>query len=293
VDFSEPASRAFEYALALSQRHGAELVALQAVPTDEAFNWYASERRALFDRLQKRAARANVELIERVQQGDPAEIILLHARSLRPDAIVIGTNQRRGFERLRRGSVAEQVAAKATVPVLLVPQDDRDTHATRASTHVAVAVDFGVGTERALELASAMATAPTDAITLVHVVTRSSLTIPAHLHAFGVTVFDDPAVRDAEERLRALAADMKRHTAASVATQVPLGDPSTEIAKVARGVGADVLVVGVSERSFVSRAFFGTTGARLVRSSRIPILAVPRAAATTVRGADTPLPLAA
>ena len=80
-----------------------------------------------------------------------------------------------------------------------------------------------------------------------------------------------------------LAEELERYTPASVATQVPLGDPATEIAKVADGVAAGVLVVGVSERSFVSRALFGTTGARLVRSSRIPILAVPRAAAATVR----------
>jgi nucleotide-binding universal stress UspA family protein len=292
VDFSKPASDAFEYALALSRRHGAELVALQAVPADQAFNWYGSERRALFDRLREKAARVSVELIERVQQGDPAEIILLHARSLRPDAIVIGTNQRRGIDRVRRGSVAEQVAARAAVPVLLVPPrpHSRPSH---PFSHVVVAIDFGAGTDRVLEHASAIANEPSDVVTLVHVVPRSSLSVPAHLYGFGVAEFDDPAVRNAEERLRAVAAGLQLHTPATVDTQVALGDPATEVTTVADSAAADVLVVGVSERGVVSRALFGTTGARLLRSSRIPLVAVPRVAAATVQEAGTALPLAA
>ena len=34
IDFSKPARDAFDYALALSRHHGAELIAIQAVPPD-------------------------------------------------------------------------------------------------------------------------------------------------------------------------------------------------------------------------------------------------------------------
>src|SRR5215213_1096264 len=85
VDLSKPARRAFEYALALSQQHGAELIAIQAVPLNQAFGWQARERYALTASLRRKADLANVEFKDRVQQGDPAKIILLHARSLHPD----------------------------------------------------------------------------------------------------------------------------------------------------------------------------------------------------------------
>src|SRR4051812_37717341 len=103
VDFSKPARDAFDYALAVSRHHGAELIAIQAVATDETFARHARARLTLADKLRLRAEQAGIEISVRVQTGDPAEIILLHARSLRPDVIVMGTHQRRGLARLRIG----------------------------------------------------------------------------------------------------------------------------------------------------------------------------------------------
>ena len=291
VDFSKPASDAFDYALALSADHGAELVALQAVPTNQPVSWHARARITLSARLRQKAQRAHVALTERVQRGDPAEIILLHARSLNPDAIVIGTHQRRGFDRLRHGSVAERVAAKAGVPVLLVPPR-RDTREVRPFNRVAVAVDFGPRTDLALEYASLTA-APNGSITLVHVVPRSSSAVPAHLYGYGLPEIDQPVVRDAQQRLEALAVRMKRLTPAAVATRVLLGEPATELETVVDSVGVDVLVVGVSRRNAVSRALFGTTATRLLRGSRVPLLAVPDADVSVARQARTDLPVAA
>src|SRR5687768_3802516 len=88
VDFSKPARGAFEYALALSKRHGAELVVVHAVPHNQAFHWHDRERLALRATLRTRTGREHVEFTDRVQQGDPARIILSHARSLDPDLIV-------------------------------------------------------------------------------------------------------------------------------------------------------------------------------------------------------------
>ena len=275
VDFSKPASDAFDSALALSAHHGAELVALQAIPTEQPVSWHARARLTLGASLREKAKRAGVALEERVQRGDPAEIILLHARSLQPDAIVIGTHQRRGFDRLRHGSVAERVAAKAAVPVLLVPQQyQRRGRAIRPFSHAAVAIDFGANTERLLEQASLVA-GPSGTMTLVHVVPRSALAVPQHLYGYGIPLSEEPVVRDAHQRLAALAARVKARTTAAVSTRILIGEPSTEIKSVVDGSDVDVLVVGVSHRGRVSRAVFGTTGARLLRASRVPLLAVP------------------
>lgn len=273
IDFSKPARGAFEYALALSKRHGAELVVVQAVPLDQPFGWHARGRRALTAKLRQRAEQSNIEFTDRVQTGDPAEIILLHAGSLRPDVIVLGTHQRRGFDRLRVGSVAERVVAKATVPVLLVPRGQHTT-TIKPFNHVAVAVDFGTGTNRAVEQALALASEPADRITLLHVVSRSSSNVPPHLYGYGIDESQDPAIRDARRSLQ-LAVPVQRRTPAAIDARVLLGNTTTEISRAVQSIDADLLVVGVPKRGVVSRALFGTTAARLLRAIRVPLLAVP------------------
>ena len=273
VDFSKPSRGAFEYALALSQRHGAELIVVQAVPRNQAFSWHARERLALTAKLRRRADVANVELRERVQQGDPAEIILLHARSLRPDVIVAGTHQRRGIDRFSSGSVAERVAAKATVPALLIPWH---RHAARTAPfgHVAVAVDFSPASTRAVEQALAIASDAADRVTLLHVVTGSAPDVPLFLHRYGIAEYQQQLKRDAWRRLQ-LAVPTERQAPAAIHARVLLGETTTEISRAVDSIGADLLVVGVPKRGVVSRALFGTTAARVLRVSRIPVLAVP------------------
>jgi K+-sensing histidine kinase KdpD len=59
------------------------------------------------------------------QHGDPARVIVLHANARKVDIVVLGSNRRRGWRRLREGSVAERVLRRAAWPVLIVPWDAR------------------------------------------------------------------------------------------------------------------------------------------------------------------------
>jgi nucleotide-binding universal stress UspA family protein len=275
VDFSKPAREAFEYALALSRHHGAELIAIQAVPKTETFAHHGRARLTLTERLRHRAEQSGVAFSSRVQSGDPAEIVLLHARVLRPDVIVAGTHQRRGVARLRTGSVAERIAAAATVPVFVVPLR---THASVYAPfrHVVVAVDFSAGSTRAIERALGLMNHPADRITLVHVLPGSASSVPRHLYGYPLDARQDPWVRDAQQRLRD--AVPATHTpAAAVHTHVMRGDAAMEIRQVAEDVGADLLIVGATARGVVSRALFGTTAARLLRVTPVPMLVVPDA----------------
>ena len=291
VDFSAPARAAFDYALALSKEHHARLVVVQAVPRGQPFSSGARERLALTAELQKRAEQEHVEFTNRVQHGDPAEVILLHAHSLRPDVIVVGTHQRSAIERLRVGSVAERVSAKATVPILLVPEHGQ-TRTIERFSHVAVAVDFSPTSHRAIEHALALASGAGDRITLLHVVPGSSTGVPPHFHRYGGAEYQGHLVSDARRRLQ-LAVPVKRRSRASIHTRVVVGDPTTEISRVVDGIGADVLIVGVPKRGVVSRALFGTTASRLLRLATVPMLAVPDIGTATSHQEDTGVQLAA
>ena len=280
VDFWQPAREAFDFALALSKRDGAALVVVHAVPLDESFNWHAAERHALMETLRRQAAEAGIAFTDRVQHGDPADVVLLHARSLKPDVIVAGTNQRRGLERLGAGSVAERIVAGASVPVLLIPR--RGTaDAIRPFRHIAVAVDFSASSDRAVERALAMAREPGDRVTLLHVVPGFSSGVPPHLYRYGIAEYQHQLVTDARRRMQ-VAVPVNRHSPAALHTRVLQGDTVTEIGRAVERIGADLLVAGTSARGAVSRALFGTTAARLLRVTGVPMLAVPGRATTPV-----------
>lgn len=275
VDSSRASRDAFDHALAMSARYGAELTVVHAVPSDRPFSWHAGARAVLMEQLRQEAAQANVTFAKRVQSGDPAETILLHAQSLRPDVIVVGTTQRSGIERLRAGSVAERVAAKATVPVLVVPQRRR-SFATQRFRHIAVAVDFSPSSDRAIEQARALATGPNDRITLIHVVPGFSSAVRPYLDGYAVVPYQDERIREARLRLRhAASVGRGRTSRIPIDTCVVPGDTTTEINRVVHTIGADVLIAGVPMRSALSRALFGTTAARLHRTVRVPLMAVP------------------
>lgn len=291
IDFSKPARDAFDFALALSARHGAELVVVHAVPVNQSFGWLAEERRALMASLRRRAEAAGVAFHERIQHGPPADVILSYAEALRADVIVVGTNQRRGIERLRAGSVGERITGRATVPVMVIPRRRR-AGVERPFRHVAVAIDFSANARRMFEHALAVANEPGDRVTVLHVVPGFSSGVPPHLYRYGVAEYQHQLVRDAERRLSTLV-PAAGSTPATIETRVLHGDTTTEINGAVERIGADLLVVGAASRGGLSRALFGTTAARLLRVSGVPMLAVPELAGRQAASRRAVEPLAA
>ena len=276
VDFSEPGRAAFDYALVLSRTHNAELIVVHAVPKDRPFRWRARERIAMIAALRHTAEAAGVAFKVGVQHGDPAGVILLHAGSRRPDLIVLGTHQRSGFDRFRLGSVAETVTLRATQPVLIVPASARGKTAESVMSFnsILVAVDFSAGSIAAVKRALSMSQA-NSRVTLVHVVPGIPLA-SASRYAYHLSEpeYQRLLARDAWRRLRnTLSANAR--ISRKVHARVVVGDPSTEIARVATDVDADLILVGVTRRGAVGRLIFGSTAARVIRTSGRPVLAIP------------------
>ena len=57
-------------------------------------------------------------------QGSPARTILESAQNVGTDLIVMGTNQRKGFERALIGSVTADVIRDAHRDILIIPVDE-------------------------------------------------------------------------------------------------------------------------------------------------------------------------
>ena len=121
TDFSARSRPALGVALALARSHRARLVLLHAGPGD------LGPERAELAQLKEPSDRAGLDLsVEtRFGQGEPITEILLAARDLGCDLIVLGSHGRTGFDRLMVGSVAEGVIREAPCLTLVVKDAPR------------------------------------------------------------------------------------------------------------------------------------------------------------------------
>jgi nucleotide-binding universal stress UspA family protein len=125
IDLEKASERAFDRALNLAIISEAKLHILHATPASVPFSWRARERLRYLTELRERAEAAGVKVRVDEQHGDPARVIVLHANARKMDLVVLGSNRRRGWRRLREGSVSERVLRRAAWPVLIVPWDAR------------------------------------------------------------------------------------------------------------------------------------------------------------------------
>jgi nucleotide-binding universal stress UspA family protein len=65
------------------------------------------------------------------------------------------------------------------------------------------------------------------------------------------------------------------HHAKKVDFRVVVGQPATEILRVARDVAADVIIMSSQGRSGMRKLFFGSTTERVLRETTIPVLVTP------------------
>lgn len=283
VDFSAPARAAFRRALVLSRAHGAQLTVVHAVPKTRPFGLRARERIAALEELKRAAAAQGVRVRVRIQHGDPAGVIVLHARARPVDLVVLGTHQRHGLLRLREGSVAERVARRVESPTLIVPAGaGGGTNADGPFRSLVCATDFSGAAAAAMAQANALATQWDARLMLVHV---SETVSPRYPYHFLVPEYARLVAQEAWARLQE-AIPLADRQSRSVRSRVVSGRPAAEICRIARDVDADLIVLGLTDRNAVARRLVRSTTNRVMRKAPCAVLTVPElttAVATATR----------
>jgi len=129
TDLSQASEVATDWAFALAERNGAELLVVSVIDPQELRQ--ESQRTGLrWDQVRDRRQAAAQELVARgrptgldvtvlVWTGDPGESIVSAAEAEGADMIVVGTHGRGPIGRLFLGSVSEHVVRHAPCPVLV------------------------------------------------------------------------------------------------------------------------------------------------------------------------------
>ena len=133
TDFGEPSRAAAEVGLQLAQKFQVPLVLVHAYmvpgaiymafPTMPAVDYpriYEEAARESLEKEGSRLARRGAEVTTMLRAGVAWEQILVTAKEVDADLIVVGTHGRRGVPRALLGSVAEKVVRLSPVPVLTI-----------------------------------------------------------------------------------------------------------------------------------------------------------------------------
>lgn len=284
-----------EYALPIARgfarRYGARLrLALVHVPiTSTLIDGVPQASVDIDGRAREHEQRYLDTLAERLrtEDGVDAEAVLLdgpivgtlesHVRSVGADLIVMSTHGRGGLSRAWLGSIADGLARRAPVPVLLVRPDTEtgpSPEPAGAFRNILVPLDGSPFAEEALDLAVEIAERDGAACTLVRVVVPiPTVTVPLIDPALSLEYDDIDARRTAAEEYLERVAEGLREDGIDVATVVEVhSQPATAILEVAERVDADLVALSIHGRTGVPRMVFGSVSDKVVRGGTTPVL---------------------
>lgn len=128
-DGSDPAKKAYDFALDLADKYQAEVWVLtvsrppdfaEDVETEAILEGSRKYHHRLLAQLKQHSAGTKLHIHFEVAVGHPAEQIIHHAEQHKVDLIVTGHRGKTFFERWRLGSISQRVLQYAHCPVVVV-----------------------------------------------------------------------------------------------------------------------------------------------------------------------------
>jgi nucleotide-binding universal stress UspA family protein len=288
VDGSEHADRALAWGLreaALRSSHVAVINAFHIREWSGAFNRELSHdeeraeaRRVVEEALERVGSTAHdVEIATTAVTGrGAAEAILHHSRDA--ELIVVGSRGRGGFPGLLLGSVSQQVAAHARVPVAVIPADVDMTERNDGTTSIVVGVDGSEPSILALRWAVDEARLREVPLTAVYVYRSlregSPFDAYAGIEESQIDELERQGGRTALGKLDRLLADAGDLSDVKVEREVDPGSP----AKVLTSDAADestLLVVGSRGHGGFSGLLLGSVSQQCLHHAKGPVVVTP------------------
>jgi nucleotide-binding universal stress UspA family protein len=204
--------------------------------------------------------------------GRPIPEILRYAAEQNADAIVMGTQGKRGIARFFLGSTAEGVLRGANVPVFVV-HGEMPTKGSMFG-RILVAVDDSDPGDAAADYAIGLALGERADLVLCNVVETPKFV--TNLEEFGIDTRDfiEDWTRDAKRLLRHVAGRAKAAGVRRVDEALVSGEPVDEILRAAGERHADLIAIGTHGRRGLRRMFLGSIAEGVVRRSPIPVVVV-------------------
>lgn len=272
VDGSQETEHTVQYALSVAKQRGADVHAVQVIPRNGRL-WFAPENetrlRTRLRALRPAAAREGVLLRIATLRGVPERVIPAYAQLVAASLVVVGYHY--GSSRLwRNSSVSRRLSRSSPVPVLVVPAG-ADAEA-QPPNRIVAAVDLTVASAIALRTAADLSNRHGAHLTILH-----AMELPEHMVFSGGEAWRlvQRLPADAELRSEVLKRTARAHGASKAEPVVATGDAHRLIVDTATKSAADLIVMGVSPRSWMDEMLSGSTLRAVLRHATAPVLVVP------------------
>lgn len=264
TDLGETSSNALRRAQEIAHQHNSALIIVHIIdPVGYAFPKGAPAALAAdhtardeVKRIEEEVRGRGIEVHSVIQSGTICDCILQAVSDHRVDLLVLGTRARTKAGAVALGTVARQLLAKAPCSILTVPSnEDEASRSTRGWQRVLAATDFSAASLSALRLAQS--------------IVKGRLVV---LHA--ASCGNEQKCSHCLERLRLLAPSHEPHRI-PVEHIVISGEAGEMIARCARKLHVDLVVLGSPEKERTAGDFRSSTVLRVISSVSCPVLCVP------------------
>ncbi len=289
LDGSKLAEAAIPVAVSLAQTLNAPVTLLHIIERDapqeihkEHHITQADEASAYLEEVAKRAFPAGAKVDTHVHTAavkDVPQSIVEHVRmEFQHDLIIMCTHGRGGMRDLLYGSIAQQVVAQGSTPLLII-KPEAEIPATFKLENILVPLDIGPVHDASLPLTQELARAYKSNIHLLTVIPTFS-TIAGETAAAGsllpatTSVLLDIDVENAKEDLQAHMDELKE-SGSQVTAEVARGDPATEIVNISEKLKADMIVLTTHGKAGAAAFWARSVAPNVVRRTHIPILLIP------------------
>lgn len=214
--------------------------------------------------------------VARVELGDPAEGLLRVAEEENATMIAVGSRGRGAVKTAVFGSVSSAVAARAPCPVLVVSEEARGERGHDLGATVVCGIDESENARQALRFALRLSERLGMRLVLAYVAPPPFVPGASTVPGAGARVREFE-IQFRSRLLARLAAAERAGT--HLERRVAFGRPAEELAKVALGEGARLLIVGCRGRGVRRGALMGSVSRELAGRAPCPVVIVPPPAA--------------
>jgi len=242
----------------------------------------AGEAKAYLAEAAKRAFPPKVKInwhVHTAAVDDVVRSIVYHAQEeMQPDLIVLCSHGRSEMRDLVSSSIAQQVVAESTIPVLLIKPGE-DVEAPFKLLNILVPLDDESIHDASLPYAEELARAYGARLDLICVIpTLGTLTgepaaagsmLPATAMVY-LEMKEENARQHFQEHL-----DDFNHKGIPATAEIARGDPAAVIAKKAQDMHSDLIVFGTHGNAGLEAFWRRSVAANVARRTEVPLLLVP------------------
>lgn len=276
TDFSTRSDRALRRASLLAKATRGSITLVHAVDDDQprelAEIETAEARKLLVAQTDALRSVDGVDASHHVAYGDPFQAVAKFADESTCDLVILGPHRRQILKDVFLGTTAERTIRNTGAPVLMA-------NAVPAAPyqHILIAVDLSQNSADAVRCAAQINWGETPALSVFH-----GYAAPEHALRGVMSVSEadlqhylSEAQQRAEAELNAFLRPLNFRPVRQILEMIDT-EPALMIRRAAKAAGADLIVVGRSERSSLASLLLGSVSEAVLKAAETDVLVVPR-----------------